>query len=136
MMLQHSQPDDFVIATGETHSVREFAEEAFAAAGLNWQDHVRSDQRLHRPLDVHQLCGNPQKALHHLGWKPEITFKQLVSIMVQADLDRWKKYIAGKAFPWDAPNHSHEMDIVSRNVTRDAAKEAGFQHIEPKVNGP
>lgn len=124
LMLQQKRPDDFVIATGETHSVGEFAEEAFAVAGLGWRNHVISDQRLHRPLDVHQLCGNPRKAQEILKWRSKVMFKELVKIMVQADLERWQKYLAGKPFPWDAPNHSSELEIVSRNVTRDAAKEA------------
>lgn len=120
LMMQHSQPDDFVVATGETHSVREFAEEAFAAAGLNWNDHVVEDKRLRRPLDVSNLCGNPRKAGQLLGWKPKVTFKQLVRMMVDADLKRWEMYLNGKIFPWDAPNYSHEMDIISRNVVRDS----------------
>lgn len=125
LMMQHSKPEDFVVATGETHSVGEFVEEAFAIAGLNWKEHVATDKRLRRPLDVHHLCGNPKKAEQILGWKPKITFKQLVKIMVEADLQRWKRYLRGEIFPWDAPSHSHEMDIISRNVVRESYKEAG-----------
>jgi GDPmannose 4,6-dehydratase len=143
MMMQHKEPDDYVVATGETHSVAEFAEEAFSVAGLNWKDYVVTDQRLLRPLDVHQLCGNPKKAEQVLGWKPRVTFKQLVKIMVDADVKRWQHYLEGKAFAWDAPNHSHEIDIISRNVVRDAQKEAAqkrkkktfIQKIAQVVNG-
>ena len=123
-MMQQPKADDFVIATGESHSVAEFVEEAFSHVGLDWKKYVVTDQRLHRPLDVHQLCGSPKKATAAFGWKPKVTFKQLVKIMVDADFDRWQQYIAGKSFPWDAPNYSHEMDILSRNVVRDAQKEA------------
>lgn len=119
LMLQHRIPDDFVIATGETHSVRELLEEAFSAADLNWKNHVVEDVRLRRPLDVFNLCGSPKKATQLLGWKPKVTFKQLVKIMVEADLKRWRAYLDGKIFPWDAPNYSHEMDIISRHVVRD-----------------
>ncbi|MDP3734293.1 MAG: GDP-mannose 4,6-dehydratase [Nanoarchaeota archaeon] len=127
LMMQQPKADDYIIATGETHAVSEFAQEAFAAVGLNWKDYVLSDKRLHRPLDVHQLCGSPQKAETVLGWKPKVTFNELVKIMVAADLKRWKMFLDGKAFPWDAPNHSHEMDIIARNVTKDAYREAGYK---------
>lgn len=120
LMMQHHEPEDFVIATGETHTVAEFCEEAFAAIGLNWKDYVAEDKRLRRPLDVSNLCGNPKKAESLLGWKPKVTFKQLVKIMVDTDVKRWEMYMDGKIFPWDAPNHSNEMDIISRNVVRDS----------------
>ena len=119
LMMQRRVPEDFVVATGETHSVAEFARESFATAGLNWRDHIVEDQRLHRPLDVRQLCGNPAKAARVLGWRPKVTFKQLVRLMVHADLKRWKLYLSGKIFPWDAPNYTNELDMVARNVTRD-----------------
>ena len=125
-MMQHKKPDDYVIATGETHSVGEFAQKAFEAVDLNWKNHVISDKKLHRPLDVHQLCGNPAKAAGVLGWKPKVTFAELVKIMVESDLRLWKKHLAGEPFPWDAPNHSNELDVISRNVTRDAKKEANL----------
>ncbi len=122
MMLQQDEPEDFVIATGETHSVREFAQEAFAIVGLDWKDYVISDKQLQRPLDVFNLCGDPSKAMKVLGWKPKVTFKQLVKIMVEADLERWKMHQQGKPISWDAPNYSHEMDVISRNVVRDTLK--------------
>ena len=132
MMMQHERSDDYVVATGETHSVAEFAQEAFNVAGLNWKNHVLTDQRLLRPLDVHQLHGSPKKAEEILGWKPRVTFKQLVKIMVDEDIKRWEQYLAGKAFPWDAPNHSHEIDIVSRNVVRDSQKESAQKRNKNK----
>ncbi len=123
-MMQHHAPDDFVVATGETHSIKELAEEAFGIVGLNWKDYVKTDPRLHRPLDVYHLCGNAEKAERLLGWKPQVTFKKLVEIMVKADLDRWKMYQEGKIFPWDAPNYSSEIDILSRTVSREGRRPA------------
>lgn len=86
LMLQQDQPDDYVIATGETHSVREFLELAFGYVNLNWQDYVEFDQRYLRPAEVDLLIGDPTKAQQKLGWKPSVTFKELVSLMVEADL--------------------------------------------------
>jgi len=86
MMLQQDEPDDFVIATGETHSVRDFAEKAFAHAGLDWKDHVVQDPKLYRPAEVDHLCGDPTKAAEKLGWKPEVSFEGLVEMMGDADL--------------------------------------------------
>ncbi len=85
-MLQQPTPDDYVIATGETHSVQEFVEEAFASAGLNWKEYVKLDAQFLRPAEVDQLIGDFSKAKQKLGWQPKTTFKQLVKIMVEADL--------------------------------------------------
>ena len=86
LMLQQPEPDDYVIATGEMHSVREFAETAFALVGLRWRDHVEVDPRYFRPAEVEELCGDPSKAAQVLGWQPETGFKELVRIMLTADL--------------------------------------------------
>jgi GDPmannose 4,6-dehydratase len=94
LMLQQNSPDDYVVATGENHSVEEFARLAFAEVGLDWQERVAVDERFYRPADVSALCGDASKAGKTLGWKPEVTLPQLVSIMVKADLERVKK-IAG-----------------------------------------
>lgn len=88
MMLQQKEPRDFVIATGETHSVKEFAEAAFKYAGLQWKDYVVIDQELFRPAEVHTLCGDASQAGRALGWKPEVSFKELVRLMVDADLEK------------------------------------------------
>src|SRR6185503_20827392 len=85
-MMQQDKPDDYVIATGETYSVRDFLEEAFGYAGLKWQDHVEIDPRYFRPTEVDLLQGDPSKARKLLGWKPKVGFKQLVQMMVDADL--------------------------------------------------
>jgi GDPmannose 4,6-dehydratase len=87
LMLQQGQPDDYVVATGETHSVREFLEEAFSYVGLNWQDYVKVDPKYFRPSEVDVLLGDPSKARTALGWKPKVAFKQLVRLMVDADLE-------------------------------------------------
>jgi GDPmannose 4,6-dehydratase len=86
LMLQQDKPDDFVIATGETHSIKEFLEESFTYAGLNWQDYVEFDPRYLRPTEVELLIGDPTKAKKQLGWKPSIDFKGLVHLMVDADM--------------------------------------------------
>jgi GDPmannose 4,6-dehydratase len=86
MMLQQSKPDDFVIATGEAHSVRELCEIAFARAGLDWRDHVVVDAAHVRPAEVDLLIGDATKARRTLGWTPKVSFKELVEMMVDADL--------------------------------------------------
>ena len=86
LMVQRPEPDDFVIATGVTHSVRDFCEEAFGSVGLNWQDHVRIDPKYFRPTEVDLLIGDPSKAENLLGWYPKVTFKDLVHEMVNADV--------------------------------------------------
>ena len=86
LMLQAPAPDDYVIATGETHSVRDLVEVAFSHAGLNWQDHVVIDSRYLRAAEVDLLVGDYSKAKRELGWEPEVNFEHLVSMMVDADL--------------------------------------------------
>ena len=86
MMLQQEQPDDYVVATGETHSVREFVEETFACLDLDWAAHVKYDARYERPAEVDLLIGDPAKAKRKLGWEPRVTFKELVKMMVDADM--------------------------------------------------
>ena len=87
LMLQQSKPDDFVIATGQTWSVKEFLQKAFSLVGLDWEKHVEIDQRYYRPAEVDLLVGDPSKAKAVLGWKPRTSFDDLVKIMVKADLD-------------------------------------------------
>ena len=88
MMLRHKEPHDFIVATGETHSVREFAKVAFAEAGLDWKEYVVTDPKLYRPAEVHTLCGDASKIRKILGWEPEVTFEKLVQMMVLSDLER------------------------------------------------
>jgi GDPmannose 4,6-dehydratase len=91
LMLQQDEPDDYVIATGEAHSVREFLDEAFGYLDLDWKDYVEIDPRYYRPAEVDLLIGDASKARKKLGWEPKVTFKQLVRMMVDADLADWKK---------------------------------------------
>ncbi len=87
LMLQQDQPDDYVIATGETHSVKEFVSEAFACADLDWHDYVEIDPKYYRPSEVDVLVGDATKAQRILGWEPRTKFKDLVRLMVDADME-------------------------------------------------
>ena len=86
LMLQQDHPDDYVVATGETHSVREFCQVAFDHVGLDWEKHVVVDPKFYRPAEVDLLVGDPSKAKRMLGWEPSVTFQELVRIMMDADL--------------------------------------------------
>ncbi|MEW6028201.1 MAG: GDP-mannose 4,6-dehydratase [Chloroflexota bacterium] len=88
LMLQHERPDNFVIGSGETHSVKEFCEIAFGHAGLDYKDHVVQDERYYRPAEVDLLISDPSKAGRELGWEPRVGFRELVTMMVDADLQR------------------------------------------------
>ena len=88
MMLQQPEPDDYVVATGETHSVREFCEKAFAEVDLDYLEYVKIDERYYRPSEVDLLIGDSSKAREVLGWRPEYTFDELVREMGQADLNQ------------------------------------------------
>ena len=88
LMLQQDEPGDYVIATGETHSVRELCQIAFDQVGLDWEDHVVVDEQFFRPAEVDLLIGDPTKARDKLGWKPEVGFEELVRMMVDADSGR------------------------------------------------
>jgi len=96
-MLQQDSPDDFVVCTGETHSVREFCEVAFGHLGLNWEDHVVIDEAFMRPAEVDLLVGDGAKARDQLGWEPKTSFEDLVTMMVDADLDLLEGRLAGLA---------------------------------------
>ncbi|MEW6162618.1 MAG: GDP-mannose 4,6-dehydratase [Nitrospirota bacterium] len=88
LMLQQDEPDDYVIATGETHSVKEFVELAFSYVGLDWQDYVIIDERLYRPAEVYELRGDYNKGKKKLVWEPTVSFEELVKMMVESDLKR------------------------------------------------
>ena len=107
LMLQQDKPDDFVIATGETHTVREFVEESFKYAGLNWKKYVKIDPRYFRPAEVDLLIGDPSKAKRKLKWKPKTTFKQLVRLMVDADMEAVHRELNGL----NAGPHSYLQNI-------------------------
>jgi GDPmannose 4,6-dehydratase len=103
MMLQADEPDDYVIATGEQHSVREFCELAFARVGLDWQEHVEIDPRYYRPAEVDSLLGDATKAREKLGWQPKLRFEGLVELMVDEDVRMLEDQLAGKV-----TRYSHE----------------------------
>ena len=105
MMLQQDKPDDFVIATGEAHTVREFCAEAFSCVGLDWQEYVESDPRYLRPAEVDALIGDPSKARKILGWSPATRFKDLVHLMVEADCKMLDDKLSGKVAAVSADVH-------------------------------
>ncbi|MCY4091757.1 MAG: GDP-mannose 4,6-dehydratase [Caldilineaceae bacterium] len=93
LMLQQEEPDDFVIATGETHSVRDFLEESFGHADLDWQEFVVQDDSLYRPAEVDLLVGDASKAGRKLGWEPTVSFAELARLMVKDDLEYWRQQV-------------------------------------------
>lgn len=116
LMLQQKEPDDYVIATGEAHSVKEFVQRAFDVVGLDWQEYLKVDKRFFRPLDVPSLTGDCSKAVKKLGWKPRTKFNELVKIMVKEEISRWERWLNGEKFPWDAPNYPSENKILTRTL--------------------
>ncbi|MCB9138275.1 MAG: GDP-mannose 4,6-dehydratase [Caldilineaceae bacterium] len=94
LMLQQDAPDDYVVATGETHSVREFVEEAFSYLDLDWQAYVVQDPKFYRPAEVDLLVGDPAKARAILGWEPSVTFRELVRLMIDADMEALQAALA------------------------------------------
>jgi len=116
LMLQQKEPDDFVVATGESHSVREFVQKAFEVVELDWKKHVKVDKRFTRPLDVPSLRGDYSKAKEKLGWRPKTGFNELVKLMVKEEVSRWKGWMKGERFPWDAPNYPSENRILTRSL--------------------
>ncbi len=97
LMLQQEQPEDYVVATGETHTVREFLDVAFGHLGLDWRRHVKIDPRYYRPTEVDLLIGDPTKAQRQLGWKPTVDFHRLAVMMVEADLEAERITLQGTA---------------------------------------
>jgi GDPmannose 4,6-dehydratase len=91
MMLQEDGPDDYVIATGVDRTIREFCEVAFGCVGLDWEQYVTVDERFFRPAEVEILRGDPSKAQRQLGWQPEVSFQDMVSMMVERDLELVKQ---------------------------------------------
>ena len=94
LMLQQDKPDDYVCATGETHTIREFCEECFGLLGLDWEKYVRHDSRYERPSEVELLIGDPAKLKKQIGWEPKVKFKELVRIMTEADLELARRELA------------------------------------------
>jgi GDPmannose 4,6-dehydratase len=96
LMLQQDKPDDYVISSDETHTVREVCEIAFSRAGLDWEQYVKVDPQYYRPAEVHLLLGDSTKARTRLGWKPEVSFRELIEQMVDADIDRVECELCGR----------------------------------------
>ena len=113
-VMQQEKPDNFVICTGESHKVSDFVKEAFDIVGLNWKKYVKTDKKFFRPLELNYLRGDAKKAAKQLKWKPKTTFKKLVKMMVDEDVRRWKNFLDGKAFPWDAPLYPDESKLITR----------------------
>jgi GDPmannose 4,6-dehydratase len=106
LMLQQEKPDDYVVATGETHAIREFLELAFSYVDLNWEEYVEIDPRYFRPTEVELLLGDPTKAKEKLNWKPSVTFKELVYLMVDADM---------QALGLTSPNQAADAATLRQN---------------------
>lgn len=97
LMLQQDRPDDYVCATGETHTIREFCEECFGLLGLDWEKYVKHDDRYERPSEVDLLIGDPTKLKKQIGWEPKVKFKELVRLMTEADLESARRELAYSA---------------------------------------
>ncbi len=129
MMLQQDHPQDFVIATGETHSVREFLELAFSCVGLDWQKYVEYDPRYCRPSEVDLLLGDPSKAERVLGWKPKMRFEELVRLMVQEDLKLEGVHLESKDLEADRywGGYANALAQVGRRLSEARAEESESQ---------
>mgnify|MGYP006428640547 FL=1 len=114
LMMQQDKPETYVISTNEAHSVEELAKLSFEVLNLDWKDYVKTDKKYHRPLDINLLKGDYSKAKNELGWEPKTKFHELIKLMVNEDLKRWKMFLDGKVFPWDAPLYPNEMNILQK----------------------
>ena len=112
-ILQQKNPDDYVLATNESHSVKDFVDEACKVAGISTAK-VKSTKENFRPFDVPDLRGNYDKAKKKFGWEPKIKFKKLVKIMVEEDLQKWQRWQRGEYFPWDAFTSGEDSKIITR----------------------
>ncbi len=117
-ILQQKHPDDFVLATNDTHTVKEFVKLAFETVDMDWEKFVKVDKKLFRLLDVNTLNGDYSKSRKKLGWKPKTRFKELVKIMVSEDLERWTRWKKGETFPWDANNYIDEKKVLFRRYNK------------------
>lgn len=115
-MLQKHEAEDYVIATGEAHSVREYLRKSFSVVNLDWEKYTKVDKRFQRPLDVPCLRGDCSKAQKELGWKPKTKFARLAEILVKEEINRWERWLKGERFPWDAPNFPSEAHVLTRAI--------------------
>jgi len=114
LMLQQDEPDDYVVATGEQHSVMEYVSKSFEVVDLDWEQYVKVEKLFHRPIDIDFMQGDCSQAKWQLSWEPKTKFDELVEFMVRADLDRWHRWRRGERFPWDAPNFPNETNLITR----------------------
>ncbi|MZP57207.1 MAG: NAD-dependent epimerase/dehydratase family protein [Bacteroidales bacterium] len=119
LMMQQEEPDDYVIATNETHTIKEFLQKTFEIVGLDWEKHIKIDKRFIRPVDVHFLKGDYMKSQNRLGWMPKTRFGDLAQLMLKSDIERWNRWSHGEHFPWDAWNYPNEKKILSRKLKFD-----------------
>lgn len=113
-ILQQKNPDDYVLSTGESHTVQEFVEGAFSHVSLDWKKYVKSDKNFYRILEVETLNGDSSKAKKDFGWNPKTKFKDLIKIMVDKDIERWSGWLKGERFPWDAVNYIGDEKTLFR----------------------
>lgn len=118
-MLQYSDADDFVVATGESHTVKEFIDLAFERVKLDPSKYVKVDKHLIRPLEVESLTGDSSKTERLLGWKCSVGFKELVYMMIDEDVRRWQSWQKGILFPWDAPLYPDQKNIIISRYSMD-----------------
>ncbi len=121
MMLQQPEPEDYVLATGKTHSIRELLEAAFGAVDLDWEEYVEVDPKLIRPAEVDFLCGNATKAREKLGWEPEFSFEELIKMMVEADLEAVQRAENSLAFAASLRNGNGNGSLKAENRHANAA---------------
>ena len=113
-MLQQKKPDDYVIATGKSYSVLDMVKKAFDYVELDWKKYVKTDKSLFRVIEVNALEGDYSKSRKKLGWKPKVSFDELIKIMLDADLERWQRWQKGGMFAWDAINSVDEYKTIRR----------------------
>jgi GDPmannose 4,6-dehydratase len=112
LMMQQDKPETYIISTNETYSVKEMVKTAFEVLDLDWKKYVKIDKKFYRPLDINLLRGDNSKAKKELGWEPKTEFHDLIKLMVNEDFRRWKMFLDGKVFPWDAPLYPSEVNIL------------------------
>lgn len=125
LMLQQDEPDDYVVATNETHSIKEFLQEAFSCVNLKWQDYVEIDKRYFRPAEVELLIGDYAKAKEKLGWEPKTKFKELVKIMVDADIEDLQDKLDGKIKPEGHEHEGAQPDACVMIITSERGQKEG-----------
>jgi len=117
MMLQQKKSEDFVLATGKSHSIKDFVSEACKVAGVS-SSKIISSKENYRPYDVERLEGDFSKARRRLGWRPKTSFKNLVKVMVEEDIDRWERWLNGEHFPWDAGTAGEDSNVINKKKFR------------------